>query len=158
MVKEPFFPPETTGIAHQVAFGADDAMARDDDGDIVLAIGGGSGANRLGIAETTGHFEIADGLTKGDGGELIPDTLLERGAFLVDGEIKDAALSLEILNQLFGALDDHGADRPLPTTALVFRVFEVIDKADLTDISIRTPDAQQAERGLVIRRSEGQRC
>jgi len=145
VIEEPFFTPETAGVADEIAFGADDAVAGDDDSDIVLAIGGGGGADRLGIAETAGHLEIADGLTKGDGGELVPDALLEGGAVLGNGKFKNTALTLEILDQLFDALDDHGGHGALEAGMAGFRIIEVVDKADLIDIGVRAADAEQAQ-------------
>lgn len=145
MVEEPFLSPETAGIADEVAFGADDTVTRDDDGDVVPAVGGGGGADRLGIAETAGHFEVTNGLAKGDCRQFVPDALLERGAVLGHGKIEDAALSLEILDQLFDALDHHGGNGAVEAGMLHFCVVKMVDKADLIDIGSRAADAEQAQ-------------
>ena len=100
MVEQPFFAPQATTVADEVAFGTDDAVAGNDDDDIVLSVGGSCGADGLGVAEAAGEFEVAEGLSKGDGGEFRPDALLERGTFLANRKVKDAALPLEISDQL----------------------------------------------------------
>ena len=84
---------------------ADDAVTGNDDSDVVAAIGGGDGADSLCIPETTGKFQIAEGLAKRDGGEFAPNALLENGTILVDRKFEDPPLPLEILNKLFNALD-----------------------------------------------------
>lgn len=145
MVEEPFFAPEAAGIAYEVAFGADDAVTGDDDGDIVLTVCGGGGADGLGIAEAAGQFEIADGLPKGDGGELVPYPLLKGRAVLGDGEVEDAALPLKILDHLFDALDDQGSHRALEARVMIFSVVEMVYEADLVDIGICSPDTEKTK-------------
>jgi hypothetical protein len=131
MIEQPFFAPQAAAVADEVAFGTDDAMAGDDDHDIVLSVGGSRGADGLGIAEAAGELEIAEGLSKGDGSKFSPDALLEGGTFLADRKIKDAALALKILDQLFDALDDEGWNGAPEAGLFCFGIVKVVDKADL---------------------------
>jgi hypothetical protein len=134
VVKQPFFAPQAAAVAHEIAFGSDDAVAGDDNDDIIFSVGGSRGADGLGIAETAGEFEVAEGLSEGDGGEFAPNALLERGTFLADRKVKDAALALEILDQLFDALDDKGWDGAQEAGLFCLGIIEVVDKADLVDV------------------------
>ena len=134
MVEQPFFAPEAAAVAYEVAFGAYDAVAGNDDDDIIFSVGGCRGADGLGVAEAAGELEIAERFTEGDGGELGPNALLEGGAFLADGEVEDAALALTILDQLFDALNDEGWDGAPEAGVFCFGSIEVVDKTDLVDV------------------------
>jgi len=134
MVEQPFFAPEAAAVAYEVAFGAYDAVAGNDDDDIIFSVGGCRGADGLGVAEAAGELEIAERFTEGDGGELGPNALLEGGAFLADGEVEDAALALKILDQLFDALDDEGRHGALEAGVFCFGSIEVVYEADLADV------------------------
>jgi hypothetical protein len=157
VIEQPLFTPEAAAVADEVAFGADDAVAGNDDDDIVLAVRGGRGADGLGIAEAAGEFEIAERFPEGDGGEFGPNALLEGGTFLADGEVEDAALSLEILDQLFDALDDEGRDGALEAGVFCFGCIEVVDEADLVDVGRSASHAEQSQGGLVVGRGDVQR-
>ena len=140
--EQPFFSPETAAISDQVFFGPDDAVTGYDDDDVIPSVGGCRGADSPGITEPAGQFEIAERFSEGNSRQLVPHPLLKGRTALADGEIEDASLSLEILDQLFDTLDDHGCNRPLEIGAAQLELFEMVDKADLADIGVRAADAE----------------
>ena len=152
MVQQPFLSPEAAGIAYEIPFRADHAVAGNDDGYIVPAIGRGGGADAFGIAQPAGHVEVAEGFAEGDRCQLVPDLLLEGSTILGNGKFKDPSLSLEILDKLFDALDDHGRDGALQFAGWFDGPVEVVYEADLIDIRFRSADAEEAQGRLIIGR------
>jgi len=118
----------------------------DDDGEVIPAVGGGGGPDAFGVAQSAGHVEVADGLAEGDGSKFIPDLLLEGRALLVNRKVEDPSLSLEVLYQLFDALYDHGRDGALQLTRAVDGPVQVVYKADLADVGVRSAYPEKAQR------------
>src|SRR3569833_2790023 len=127
-------------------------MPGDHDGDIVPTVGSGGGAYAFRVTEPAGHVQVAEGFAKGDRGQLIPDLLLESSAVLGNGKVESASLPLEVLYQLFDALDDHGRDGTLQCAVRVDGPVEIVYITDLIDIRLRSADAEEAEGRLVIGR------
>ena len=86
--EEEFLHVQATAIADQGAIRADHAVAGDEDGDGVGAVGAGRGTDALLIAQATGKFQVGDGLPVGDLLEFLPDTPLEIGALDMHGDVE----------------------------------------------------------------------
>src|SRR5258708_9199456 len=67
-------------VAGQLAVAADDAVAGDDDGDRVAAIGGTNCAARGGRAELGCDLAVGDGVAVGNAAEHVPYPALGRSA------------------------------------------------------------------------------
>lgn len=96
MAQEPLFAPETAAVAGEFAVAGKNAVARDDDGDGVLAVGGAHGSDSLGVANGVGDVLVGEEATVRDGEEFLPDALLEGRAGRFQGEVESLALALEI--------------------------------------------------------------
>src|SRR3954470_20397645 len=68
---------QPTGIPHEGAVGADDAVARHDDGDRVAAVGRADGLGEIAVAERPGEVAVAARLAVGDLAEQPPHLLVE---------------------------------------------------------------------------------
>src|SRR5690606_17863876 len=79
----------------------DDAVAGDDDGDGVLAVGQSHGADCLGSADAFGDVFVADGYAIGDFRQRLPDALLKGSALGARWQIEVAQFAGEISPQLF---------------------------------------------------------
>ena len=64
------------------------AMAGNNDGKGICAGGGSDGADGVRGSEACRQIAIADGFAIGDGGNLLPDLKLKRGAAEADGDVK----------------------------------------------------------------------
>lgn len=64
-------------IAGELAVFADDAVAGDEDGEGVFAVGGSDCADGFRVVDELGDIAVAGGFAVGDGLEGLPDLLLE---------------------------------------------------------------------------------
>ena len=87
-VEQILFGPEASAVAGQVAVAADDAVAGEDDGDGVGAVGIGHSPDGFGESDGGGQFTVGHCLSVGDVGELLPDALLEVGAGQQEGDVE----------------------------------------------------------------------
>ncbi len=110
--EEEFFGIEAAGVTGQTAVAADDAVAGDDDGDRVGGIGGGYGADGLGVADAAGQFGVGDGGAVGDFQQLRPDRTLEGRSREANFQVERLAAAREVLVQL-GNGAYKGGRRPL---------------------------------------------
>ncbi len=76
-----FFDGQTAAVSGEPAVGADDAMAGDDDGNGIGAVGQSHSARGVGVADAASEFAVGDGFTVRDFNEFAPDFLLEWCAF-----------------------------------------------------------------------------
>lgn len=79
-------------------------MTWDDDGDGVTTVGGADSTAGLAVADLVGDMAIADGRTKGDAPQSLPDLLLERSAFGSEGQRELLALSGKVFLELLTGL------------------------------------------------------
>ncbi len=75
---------DSAGVPAQVPPGGDHPVAREQDGDGVLAVGVSDGAGAAG-ADAAGQFTVSHDLAPGDGPECLPDDELVLGAVQVEG-------------------------------------------------------------------------
>jgi hypothetical protein len=71
---------EAPAVAGEAAVFADDAVARDNDGDGIGGAGAGDGADGLGMADAACDFGVRAGLAAGNAPELFPDAALKGGS------------------------------------------------------------------------------
>ena len=91
----------------------DHAMARTEDGDRVLAVGGPDGPHRRRAADLPCQLAVGAGLAERDAEERVPDLLLERGAPVVQPEGELLALPGEVFAELALGLDEDRVVRVL---------------------------------------------
>ena len=103
--QQPSLSPKPAAITYQVAIGPDHAMAGNNDRYIISSIRAGYGPCGFGIAGLTCQVKITDGLAIGNSEQEVPDLFLKRSAFLVEDQFKYSSFSMEILYQLFNALN-----------------------------------------------------
>src|SRR5260370_19262082 len=100
-IKQELFAPQPAAVAAEFADLVDDAVARDEDGNAVQAVGPAHGALGGGGAGAAGQLFVGTGLAVGNAAQLGPDALLKRTA----GEKKRYAeffqLAGEVARQLF---------------------------------------------------------
>jgi hypothetical protein len=84
--EEPAFAVEPAAVADQRAVGPDDAMARDDDGDGVGAVGGADRANGGGRSDADGEVPVARCRPGADRPQRVPDATLEGRAGRAHGD------------------------------------------------------------------------
>ncbi len=142
MFQQPFFSPESASITHQVAIGANNPVTRDDDGHIIFSIGIRNSSCGFSITRSPGQFKIADGFCKRYLHQFRPHSLLKCGAGLVDRKVELSALTIEIFNQLFNALDKHRWEIFLSA----FCLLRFIMKTHFADKIIRATYFQDADR------------
>src|SRR5439155_1029993 len=104
--EELLFARQTPAIAGAVAVGAGDAMAGNDDGEVVGGAGAGDRPRGAGGADRARDLGVAAGLAGRDAPQLLPDALLEGGAVDVEGDVQRAR-PLDRLDDLV----DPGRDR-----------------------------------------------
>ena len=76
--KQGAFAVDAGGVAGERAVGADDAVARDDDGDGVVAYSAAHSLRRA-ASETAGQLAVGQRLAVGDGKQCLPYSLLKEG-------------------------------------------------------------------------------
>lgn len=86
--QQPAFDGDAAGITGQLAAAADHPVAGHYDAERIAAVGGTDRANRLGIADSQGYLEVADGLTVGNVAEGAPYRLLKRVPRAASGRSK----------------------------------------------------------------------
>lgn len=82
-LEQPFLTPHTSRIPYERPIASDNAVTGNDDGDIILAIGAGGGADDFGIAKPFSEIHIADGFAVRNLKQFSPNPFLKVGAFLV---------------------------------------------------------------------------
>ena len=87
---------EAPAVPGQVAVLADDAMARDDDGDRVGGAGAGDGANGSGLADGAGDLGVRARGAVGDAAKFVPDAALERGGLHVERQVDMRFLAAQV--------------------------------------------------------------
>ena len=102
---------EPTAEPDQPAVAADDAVAGDDDGDGVGAVGGPHGADRGGPADGLRQLPVAPRLAVGDALERGPHLPLERGAVRGEWNRKDDEIAGEVGCQLAAGFGDDRRQR-----------------------------------------------
>src|SRR4051794_11674503 len=104
---------QAASVAGERPVGADDAVAGDDDGDRVAAIGGADRARGPGALDALGELAVADRLAVGDRAQRLPDLLLERRAGERQVDVEVAPVAGEVLGEL-GADPGEGVVVALP--------------------------------------------
>lgn len=107
--EEPFFAVEAAPVAAQRAGGLDHAVAGDDDGDAVRAVGRADGALGAGARDAVGEFAVAGGPPERDGEQGGPDLLLEGRSGCEEGKVKVRTLAGEIGGELVERCAQRGA-------------------------------------------------
>ena len=74
---------QASAKAGQGAIGTDDAMAGNDDGQWICAIGEADGAAGAGLTDAPGQLPIGDGLTVGNALQLAPYAVLENTVSII---------------------------------------------------------------------------
>src|SRR2546423_9015963 len=104
-------PVRAAGVAAEVAAGADDAMARDDDRDRVRAEGVAGGAGGAVAAGPGRHFAVGAQLAERDSVRRLQDAPGEAvGEGPVDADVEATAAALEVLVELAPDLVEPGRD------------------------------------------------
>lgn len=129
MVEEPAFAVEAARVAVELALAVDDAVAGDDDGDGVGAVGGTDGAGRGGVADAPCEEAVGNGFAEGDVEEVLPDELVERGAAGREGSLEHAAGAGEVLGEFVGESLDVGLRGGVILRSRVERVTGVGERA-----------------------------
>src|SRR3954451_19819775 len=101
---------QATCVARQLAGGADDPVARDDDGDRVDGV---RVPDRAGdAAELARELAVGDGLAVGDLDERVPHALLELGAARRELQVELLAVAREVLVELGRHVGERAVVRP----------------------------------------------
>src|SRR5262249_39637504 len=87
VLQEPALALDPSAVAAQPPVGGDDAVARHHQRDRILAVGGAHRAYGLRAADAARQLSIRPGGANRDPAQRRPDTLLERGAAEIDGDI-----------------------------------------------------------------------
>ena len=112
VAEQPSFPLHACREAGERAIGADDAVAGDDDGKRVTAIGGADGASLVCPAEPPGLLAVGHRAAEGDRAKDLPGGALERRAGRIEGKIKGCPQASEICLQLLrGCPEDQRGGR-----------------------------------------------
>lgn len=101
MFEQRFFDVESAAVSGQRFVTADDAMARNDERDGILPVGGTHSAGGFRVPDPCGEFAIADGFAVGNAQQFIPDKALESSAFRCERQVERLALSGKVLAHLF---------------------------------------------------------
>ncbi len=80
MRQQPALALKAACVAGEGTVAADDAMARNDDGQRIAADGGTDGPDSGGGVDMTGELTVGPGLAGGDAFQGLPHLLLKRGA------------------------------------------------------------------------------
>src|SRR5688500_10772846 len=107
VIEQPLLAPAAAGVARELAVGADDAMARDDNGELVPAVGRSDGAHRCGGTDGLRDVTVRSRFAKGDRGEHPPDAMIERGPALQERKVERVARAGEILGELRRGRGEH---------------------------------------------------
>src|SRR3954452_8908411 len=91
---------QPAAVAGERAVGADHAVARHDDRDRVLAVGGADGAERGRVPDLAGDLAVGGGLPVRDLQQRIPDQALERRALGPQRDVELRARAREVLGEL----------------------------------------------------------
>src|SRR5271165_4571400 len=108
VLEQPAFAVEASAIAAKAASGGDHPVARDDDRDRVLAIGGSDCPAGAGLADTPGQLGIRDGRAVRDFAQLMPDSPLKRCSRQIECEVKAGRDAIEISLELAADLAENG--------------------------------------------------
>jgi hypothetical protein len=100
MAQKPLFSPETSAIADQPPVRADDAVARDDDGDGIAMVGLPDGPGRSGPSNRGGHLTVRSGPPAGDFEKTPPDPLLKIRSLQIEFQPKGPPPAKKILIDL----------------------------------------------------------
>ena len=151
---------DAPAVAGEVAVGADDAVARDGDGERVGGAGPGDGADGARVADAAGDFGVAGGLAEGDLGERVPDALLEGGAADVEREVQaDSRIFDEADDFCDGQLEVAvGADQVRAGKAVLEVAGElvgIVAEEDGADAFVGRGDEDGAERALADGEPDG---
>lgn len=117
-VEEILFAPQSAAVSTEGSVASDDAVAGDEDGDGVFAVGAAHGALGAGATDATGKLGIRSSGSAGDVPEGVPDAELEIRAAHVEGQGEIGSAAEEIPAQFPGegievrvrAGGEHGAE------------------------------------------------
>jgi hypothetical protein len=97
VLEEPALSLQAASVSREGSVGTDDAVARDDDGDWIGAVGYAHGANGFWAIELRGELAIADGAADADAAQGCPNCPLEWRSAGFDRESVDRGeFSLEV--------------------------------------------------------------
>ena len=100
MIEQPLLPPPAAAVAAERTVGPDDAVAGNDDGDLVLAVDAADGADGAGRSDAARHVGVRPRLAVWDLAERLPRGELERRAALLQRQVEVAPRAGEVLAQL----------------------------------------------------------
>src|SRR3954470_10261738 len=100
VVEQPLLAPQLAAVADQRAVGADDAVARHEDRDLIGAIGPGDGADGRRAADAIGDLAVAARLAARDLAQRRPHLRRKRRAALDDAGAESGASAGEVFGQL----------------------------------------------------------
>jgi hypothetical protein len=107
MGEQPFFTPEVAAITYQFSAAANNAVAGNDDRNIITAVGCAYRSYGFGIADSFTEFQVTDRFPVRDVQQFFPDDLPEIRSFLLKRQIEYPAGTGEILTQLNNGLLQH---------------------------------------------------
>src|SRR5947209_822584 len=99
-VEQPALAVDAAAVPGQLAVAADDAVAGNDDGDRVLAVGQPDGAAGFGVADPLGQLAVGDGLAVGNVCKCLPYPPLEQRAGRRQRQLEGRAPAVEVLVEL----------------------------------------------------------
>ena len=108
-LEQPELAPQAAAVAAEPAVRGDHAVARDDDGDAVGAVGGSDGARRSRRADLPSELRVGARLAEGDAQQRVPHAALERTARVLQRQVERAPAAGEVLVQLGGEAVDQRA-------------------------------------------------
>ncbi len=100
MFQEPAFAPQAAGISGEGAVAADNAVAGNDDGQFVFAVGGAYGPDAFRVADAVRQLQVRDGMAERDVQELLPYGLLEVGTGLLQGQLESFTFAGKVFVEL----------------------------------------------------------
>ena len=100
MLEEPLLAPDPTTVSTERTIGTDDAMTRDDEGQVVHAVRAADGATAIGATQLVGHLGIRLCLTRWDGQQVMPHTLLPTRTSEDQRHIEGQLVACEISTKL----------------------------------------------------------
>ncbi len=145
-LEQPFLTPHTSRIPYERPVASDNAVTRNDDGNIVFAIATGGGTDDFGVAKSFSEIHIADGFAVRNFKQFSPNPFLKIGALLVYRQFKIPTVTMEKFNELLGALVHDLGNAGFAMRELI----RVVNKSYFTNIMFRASDLQEADGAFVV--------
>src|SRR2546426_12573681 len=118
VLEEPAFAIQAAAETCELAARADHAVAGDDDGDRIPAVGRTDCARGADVAQATRQLAVAHGRAERNGAQGAPHAPLTRRAGRVQGQVERRTGPVEVPRQLIAGTGQEATRRPTPVVRL----------------------------------------